>query len=175
VPDEAIRFTLDGVPGFALGPYDGALRAAIVAMKRGARDPLDAFVTLLERAPISGALVPLPTTGRRVAERGFDQSVVIARRLATRRAIACVELLRKHGRPQAGRGRNERLAAHGRFRLRDDVVLPTAATLLDDVCTTGATLRDATHTLRQAGVDVVGLVVLARRGTPPRALRSYLS
>jgi len=81
-PLDAQAFDLDGVPAFALGAYDGALRRAIVALKHGARDPLDAFAALLAVAPVAGVLVPVPTTRRRAAERGFDQSAELARRLA---------------------------------------------------------------------------------------------
>jgi predicted amidophosphoribosyltransferase len=163
-PEDAAHFAIDGIPAFALGSYEGALRSAIVAMKRGARDPLDAFAALLERAPLAGALVPLPTTRRRIAERGFDQSVELARRLAARRGVPSVELLAKHGRPQEGRNRVDRLAARDRFRLRPGIAAPPVATLLDDVCTTGTTLRDAARTLRAAGVEVRAIVVVAHRG-----------
>ncbi len=164
---DAVRFVLDGIPAFALGPYDGALRRAIVAMKNGERDPLDAFADLLAaRAPLDGALVPLPTSRARRAERGFDQSIQLARRVAVRRGgVTCAELLDKRGSAQEGLRRRERLAATGRFRLRADVPLPNAVTLLDDVCTTGATACDAAGILRAAGVDVRGIVVVARSGT----------
>ncbi|MBV9440032.1 MAG: hypothetical protein JOZ24_08595, partial [Candidatus Eremiobacteraeota bacterium] len=108
---------LDGVPAFALGAYEGALRRAIVAMKHGVRDPLDSFVELLDAAPIAGAIVPLPTTRSRAAQRGFDQAVELARRVARRRGVPCSELLRKRGRPQEGLGRTQRLHAAGRFAL----------------------------------------------------------
>jgi predicted amidophosphoribosyltransferase len=77
----------------------------------------------------------------------------------------CAELLDKRGRAQEGRTRLERLAATGRFQLRPGVPLPDAVTLLDDVCTTGATARDAARVLRAAGVDVKGLVFVARSGS----------
>jgi predicted amidophosphoribosyltransferase len=184
-PGAALEFDVDGVPAFALGPYEGALRRAVVALKHGERDPLDALAALLERAPVAGVLVPVPTTRRRAAERGFDQSAELARRLAARRGLPYAELLAKHGRAQAGRGRSERLAASGRFGLRaaaggrlalraragpsasltlpsESLALPRAVTLLDDVCTTGATLRDALWTLREHAVDVRQIVVVAR-------------
>jgi predicted amidophosphoribosyltransferase len=165
-PLDAIAFALDGIPGFALGAYDGALRRAIVAMKNGERDPLDSFAELLAaRAPLEGALVPLPTSRARRAERGFDQGVELARRIAARRGVPCAELLEKRGAPQEGLGRSARLAAAGRFRLRAGVALPDAATLLDDVCTTGATARDAVRLLRSAGIDVRRIVVVARSGS----------
>lgn len=170
-----IAFAVDGVPAFALGAYDGPLRQAVVAMKRGQRDPVDAFAALLAAAPLPlhGPLVPLPTTGRRAAARGFDQAVLLARALARLRGVACVELLDKRGRPQAGRSRRERLAGSGRFRLRAGVPAPPEVTLLDDVCTTGATLRDALRTVSDAGIVARGIVVVARAdGTHPASGRS---
>ncbi|HEV2642177.1 MAG TPA: hypothetical protein VGT98_05700 [Candidatus Elarobacter sp.] len=156
---------LDGIPAFALGAYEDALRRAVVAMKAGERDPLDAFAELLAaRAPLEGALVPLPTSRARRVERGFDQSIELARRVAERRGVTCAEVLEKRGRPQEGCGRRERLAAAGRFRLCADVLVPAAVTLLDDVFTTGATARDAARVLRAAGADVRGIVVVARSG-----------
>ena len=160
---DALDFEIDGVPAFALGVYDDALRKAIVAMKRGERDPLDAFVELLvARAPVVGTLVPMPTSRRRAAARGFDQSVEIARRLALRRNLSCAHVLEKHGGAQAGLGRGARLAASGRFRVRRGVALPDRATLVDDVVTTGATAADAIATLRAAGVRVRRIVAVAR-------------
>ena len=164
------RFSVGGVPGVALGAYDGALRRAVVAMKRGERDPLDAFAALFDGMPLEGVLVPVPTTRRRVAARGFDQGVMLARRLAARRGLVCGELLVKRGRPQEGRNRRDRLAAVGRFGLRPGAVLPDTVTLVDDVCTTGATLRDAAGTLRAAGVTVLGAAVVARAAAEPRGL-----
>jgi predicted amidophosphoribosyltransferase len=162
-PRDAIAFELGGVPAFALGRYDGALRRAILAMKNGGRDPLDAFAELLAaRAAVSGVLVPLPTSRARVLERGFDQSTEIARRFARRRNAAVAEVLTKRGAPQDGRSRHERLSAAGRFRVRPGARLPRRVTLLDDVCTTGATVRDAASLLRAAGVEVRRMLFLAR-------------
>ena len=156
-------FRLDGVPGFALGPYDGALRRAIVAMKHGERDPLDAFADLLAaRATIDGVILPLPTSRSRAAERGFDQAVELGRRLAARRGLACAHVLVKRGAPQEGRTRRQRLDASGRFALRHGVRLPDRVTLVDDVCTTGATARDAIGVLRAAGLDVRRIIMIAR-------------
>ena len=162
-----VAFVLESLPGVALGPYDGTLREAIVAMKRGERDLLDAFAALLDAVPVTGTLVPLPTTRRRANDRGFDQSVVLARKMAARRGLAWAHVLEKRGDPQVGLGRRGRLAAAGRFRVRDSAPLPVTATLIDDVCTTGATTRDAEAVLRAAGVTVAGLIVLARAGGTP--------
>ena len=164
---DTLAFALDGVPAFALGRYEGSLVRAIVAMKKGRRDALDAFAGLLAaRAPLDGTLIPLPTTRGRIVDRGFDQSVELARRLATLRGLAVADVLEKRGAPQAGRNRLGRLATAERFRVRRGAALPTVATVLDDVSTTGATVRDALRVLREAGVDVRRVVVLARTAEP---------
>jgi predicted amidophosphoribosyltransferase len=160
---DAIDFEVDGIPAFALGAYDGPLRRAIVAVKHGERDPLEPLAELLAaRAPVIGVLVPLSTSWSRSAERGFDQSVELARRIARRRGLTCAEPLHKHGAAQDGRSRAARLRATGRFRLDARVELPAIVTLLDDVCTTGATASDAVRTLVAAGIAVRRLVFVAR-------------
>lgn len=147
------------------------MRRAVVALKHGQRDVLDAFADLLaERAPLEGTLVPLPTTRARAAQRGFDQSIELARRISVRRGMPCEQLLEKRGGAQAGRSRRERLAARSAFRLRG-TLRPPSVTLVDDVCTTGATAADALESLAGAGVRVHGLVFVAR--TPPDRSRTH--
>ena len=169
-----MRFTLDGIPGFALGAYEGALRRAVIAMKRGERDPLDVFAALLHAgAPtLSGTLVAVPTTRRRVAARGFDQGFALAQRLGVLRELPAQRLLHKRGSPQEGRGRVERLAATGRFSLLRGAERPARVTLIDDVCTTGATLADAVETLWLADVEVTRILVVARADLTSSALRA---
>ncbi len=157
---------IGGLPVTAAGEYAGPLREAVLATKRGERAYLDPLAGLL--APLIGAgsvVVPLVTTRGRAAERGFDQARELARRVAVLRSAACADVLRKRGAAQRGLGRAERLTASGRFALRPEARLPARAVLLDDVVTTGATLRDAARLLAGAGCAVLGAVVVAR--TPP--------
>jgi len=159
---DAVHFHISGVPGVAIGPYDGDLRAAIVAMKRGERAYLDAFAAILACHITPGTiLVPLPTTRRRRNVRGFDQAIELARRVAMLTGAMTHDVLRKRGAAQRGLGRLARLNAWGRFALRADAMLPVEAVVVDDVFTTGGTLRDGIATLRAAGVQVTGVVVLA--------------
>ncbi len=147
---------------YAAGAYDGDLRAAILAMKRGERAYLEPLAALLARAVPPGAiLVPAVTTRGRAAERGFDQARELARRAATRCGASVADLLRKRGAAQRGRTRAARLAGCDRFRLRPGVPLPGCVVLVDDVVTTGATLRDAAGALAAGGVVVAGAVVVA--------------
>jgi len=138
------------------------VRAALLAMKRGERAYLGPLAALLgPLLPAGAVLVPVPTTRRRAAERGFDQAVELAHRAAASRTGRIVAALRKTGAAQRGRGRDERLAAAGRFHVP---VAPDAGPvwLVDDVVTTGATLLDAAGALRAAGWRVAGAVVVAQ-------------
>ena len=159
----SVEIVLEGVSVRAASEYEGAVRDAILALKRGERAYLDPRARLV--APLvrpDTAIVPVTTTHRRAAERGFDQARELARRVAELRSGTLADLLRKRGTAQRGLGRDERLVARGRFTLRPGVVLPPEVLLLDDVITTGATLRDAARVLAVAGCTVLGAVVVAR-------------
>ena len=169
-PRDAIeRFSTGGLRVAASARYEGAIRAAVLAMKRGRRDVAAALGDLLaERlgncVPRDAALVPAPTTRARRRERGFDQAEVLARRVARRLDVSCADLLRRvPGAPQQGRSRAERVGSQARFALSGAAFGPSLRVMLvDDVVTTGATLRDAAAALEAAGVEVLGAIVAAR-------------
>lgn len=165
-PQRARRVHAFGIDVIAAGEYDGVLRDAIVAMKRGERAYLDALAPLLvPHCPPGASIVPLPTLLARARERGFDQSVELARRVGAELGRPPALVLRKAGAAQRGRDRDARLNAQITFSLQPRIALPKEAVLLDDVCTTGATISAAAGTLGAAGVTVRGAVVLA--WTPP--------
>jgi len=154
---------LDRLTVRAAGEYAGPVRDAVLALKRGERAFLDPLAALLSRyVAAHSVLVPLRTTRRRAAERGFDQASELAQRVAGLRCGECADVLLKRGAAQRGLGRGERLDARGRFALRPGAVVPPRAVLLDDVVTTGATLRDAAGLLTASGCSVLGAVVVAR-------------
>jgi predicted amidophosphoribosyltransferase len=146
----------------AFGLYEGALRAAVLALKDGRRDVAEALGS--RAAPLvarNSVLVPIPTTSRRLRARGVDGVAAVARSAA---AIAGATVLaaldQQSGDAQRGRSRVERLAASGRFACSAGVAA-RRVTLFDDVCTTGSTLRDCAAAVRRAGGIVEDAVVLA--------------
>jgi predicted amidophosphoribosyltransferase len=160
---EPVRLPFEDLMIHAAGDYAGPLREAILAVKRGERACLEPLAALLAPlVPAGTALVPVTTSRGRAARRGFDQARELAERVARLRSGWTADVLRKRGGPQRGLGRMERLAASGRFALRRGAELPSAAVIIDDVVTTGATLLDAAETLEDAGCRVIGAVVLAR-------------
>jgi predicted amidophosphoribosyltransferase len=123
------------------------LAAGLAAVAAGLAEP-PAVVTWVPTAP-----------GRRRA-RGYDQSELLARAVARRLGRPARGLLRRRpGRPQTGLDRAGRSAGPG----YDTLVVPGGPVLLvDDVCTTGATLRGAVAALRAAGAEGVTATVVAR-------------
>ena len=137
-----VRFPTLGVTAF--GSYEGALRAAVLAVKDGRRDVAEALGLLVASFVRQGSLlVPVPTTPRRRRSRGFDGVTAIARHAAEIAGANVLDALaRRTGDSQRGKSRSERLAARGRFCCNSNRVASQSVTLFDDVCTTGATLRD---------------------------------
>jgi ComF family protein len=169
-PGAAVAFALNGLPCAALGPYDGALRTAVLACKHGRRDVVETLARLiaarfgLRLAELRSTLVPVPTTRARRKERGFDQGVLLATGIARRLGIPVAAVL-EHvaGHPQHGRNRAARLDTANRFRCLDvRAVAGQTVVIVDDVATTGATLRDAAATLAHAGAHLLGALVVAR-------------
>jgi len=153
---------------YAVGQYGGTLRRAVLAYKRGRRDIGDALAALLvERlmplVPRDAIVVPVPTHARRRRERGFDQSVRLAHACGIASGLPVIVALRQvAGDGQRGRDRSARLRARGRFAcVAPELVAGASIVLLDDVLTTGATLRDCAATLAACGADVRAAVVIA--------------
>jgi ComF family protein len=121
----------------------------------------------------SGALlVPIPVTAQRLAERGYNQSWELIKALRRRLPAPCPPALAtalvrlshtpdQHSLDRAQRLRNLRsaFAAHPD---RVEQLRGRAVLLVDDVCTTGATLDCAAHALLQAGTRQIDALVFAR-------------
>lgn len=112
-------------------------------------------------------IVPLPTIGRHVRERGLDHTLLIAKRLAKLRGRyyrVSKALLRSQNSIQVGSNRAQRLSqAQTAYTIKKDTALSPNATyiLLDDVWTTGASIQAATKILRQAGAKNIIICLLA--------------
>ena len=106
-----------------------------------------------------------PTSSSRRRGRGYDQSELLARAVARQLGIPCRRLLyRDHSRPQTGRTRQERL--HGPLFRARPLSRAVSVLVIDDVVSTGSTLKAAAHALELAGAHQVGLFAVA--ATPER-------
>lgn len=121
-----------------------------------------AFPVLPLETPATLSGVPLHWM--RYCARGFNQSTLLAKELAETWNASYRNLLRKTRSTgsQVGRTGNERRQSLlGAFRLRNTFVLPRTVVLIDDLCTTGATLEECARVLKSAGVLHVSAVVVA--------------
>lgn len=142
----------EGLNGFsAVCSYTGRARSAVLRMKDGwYRYPIDAFAVLIaenarELIETADVITAVPTGRARRAELGYAQSRMIAKLCAAerwenaRRSYAVSE-------PEGAAGRK--------------------ILLIDDVCTTGATLSCIAEKLRKAGAESVSAAVFARTPKP---------
>ena len=121
------------------------------------------------QAGVADLVLPMPLHPRRLAERGFNQAVELARPLARARelplGLAVVRKLRDIP-AQAGLDREARLRnPRGVFEC-DMSLHGQRVIVVDDVMTTGATLGELARTLKRQGASWVGNVVVARTPAP---------
>ena len=162
-----------GLPVRAAGTYAGPLRMAIHRYKyRGepglAAELGDLVASLLAADLARGArvdvIVPVPLHPRRVRERGYDQTALLAERVASRTDVPLRTALRRvrHLRPQIELDRPERLRnVSGAFAGVSGSLRGTAVALVDDVVTTGATLRETARAARRCGARRVRAYAVA--------------
>lgn len=165
----------------AVERYDAEAREAIRALKYRGRsrlarplaNSLVPFVqTLIDSDPSALWVVTwAPTSDRRRRERGYDQAELLARHLAASTGLVHRRLLRRVSTAhQTGSRRAARLVGPefvGKPAVSNHVIV------VDDVTTTGSTLRAAARALAEAGALRVVCLAVAR--TPERADRSVES
>ncbi len=156
----------------ALWSYRPPLDSVVRGLKFGRLDYLGRHLAaaladrLGPRLAGCDGVVPVPLHWRRRLARGYNQAERIARPLAGRLGLPCVQALsrRRATPPQSLLGREERLAnLRKAFRApRPDRVRGLHVLLVDDVATTGATLDAAAAALKKAGAAAVTALVVGR-------------
>jgi ComF family protein len=147
---------------------------AVHALKYGglpriADDLATAMLDLRPRTDGPSALIPIPLASKRLRERGYNQSEVLARALARKWRIPVLPdlLVRTRETPtQTALTPETRLAnVAGAFVAAKP---PASAVLIviDDVFTTGATLAETARALEQAGAKTVYGITFARAAIP---------
>lgn len=140
----------------------GAARAELAQGRCEALGPRRPGSSAGVDAPV---LVPVPSTTRAARERGGDHMRRLASSVARRQRLRCDALLRV-GRPiqdAAGLGAAARTAnVAGAYVCRGGAPARAGPVILvDDVITTGASLREATRCLTAAGYRVQAFAVIA--------------
>jgi ComF family protein len=164
-----------GVPVFAGARYAEPLASALQRFKYADAPELSRVLAVQSVRGIDllgiepgDMWVPVPLHPLRLAERGYNQSALLAAELA-RVAGGPLDARRlrrlRNTEPQVKRDRRARSenVAHA-FWARPRAVRQRVV-LVDDVVTTGATLGGCIAALRTAGDEVVGCVAVAHAGT----------
>lgn len=165
----------DGHPPRAATQFSGAIRTAILRLKYEGHVevavPL-AHVALVRLEALAedgfDAVVPIPLHPARLAERGFNQSGLVAAEMARHLDARFLPRALRRVRAtdaQATLGREARLEnVRGAFAARPRAgVEGKRVLLLDDVTTTGATLAAAKSALAAAGAKEVFVFALAEQ------------
>lgn len=157
----------------SFGAYDAELRELVVLLKyhgvRALARPMGGWLALaMEHYPelkAAEVIVPVPLHWRQRRARGFNQALLLARALGrwTGLPVQGRWLRRvKNTRSQTGltvRQREENV--RGAFQVRKKLD-KRRILLIDDVCTTGATLNASGGALKRAGAEAVYGLTLAR-------------
>ncbi|HEX2874142.1 MAG TPA: phosphoribosyltransferase family protein [Polyangiaceae bacterium] len=163
--------TIHGLPLLVASHYAPPLSTAITRFKYADRPELARRLAPLLlpglrqlRLPADATLVPVPLHAGRLATRGYNQAALLAQELARQCPWRCEPrfLLRTRATErQVGKAREERLTnALGAFvRSRSG---PAQVVLVDDVVTTGSTVRACAQALADGGAKLVAVVALAR-------------
>lgn len=165
--------------------FEGPARQAVHRLKYAGQRPLAEplarvlyHVWVQERLS-ADVLVPVALHPQREQERGFNQAALLARELARLTGLPVDEASLQRVRatpPQVGLSREERRKnVAGAFLCKGNAIQGKRVALVDDVCTTGATLYAAGQALLQGGAREVWAVTVARSrpgwdgGHPPSA------
>lgn len=150
------------------GLHEGALQKAISLFKfhgiKRLSYPLSEKI-LLKQLPQADMLLPVPLHKKRLKYRGFNQSALLGKYIAQRSGMPLTlnTLVRiKNTIPQVGLSAVDReLNIKNAFDvISEEKVKGKKIMLVDDVFTTGATVRECSRVLKRAGAEKVYVVTL---------------
>ncbi len=160
---------IDGIRSFAF--FQGVMRDAIHRFKYSRRTELALtfgamLKTYLSDHPLPvDVIVPVPLYPTQERSRGYNQSLLLANALAELVHLPVIASSLKRiraTRPQYNlNARERRENVHGAF-VGDDRVAGMRVLILDDVCTTGATMDECSIALKKSGARSVWGLALAR-------------
>jgi len=151
---------------------EGSAREVVHHLKYGGWPGVAAAMALAMRGlePLTRdvVLLPIPLSAKRLRKRGYNQAAVLAAALgsATGLVVDADLLHRARDTPTQTALTPEARAANVKGAFMAPARVQGTFVLVDDVCTTGATLASAATALREAGAARVDAVTFARAPLP---------
>lgn len=133
--------------------------------KSAYKDLGDLILGALPELPAETVVVPIPTIPNHIRIRGYDHTLLIAKYIAKERNLKCKKILsRQQNTKQLGLSAQQRddNAKHA-FVLSGNVCKETPYLLVDDIITTGATVKYASKKLAEAGAEHVWVAAVAKQ------------
>lgn len=157
----------------AVGLYEKGLMSCVLSLKQTPHIPtkLDVLLFAAYSKSFSGhidQILPIPLSRKRMYERGFNQSLVLAEALSEKAGVPMntSTLIRKvhTEKNRAGMDKKAREeTVKDAFKIRNASSIEGRTLLLvDDVFTSGATVSSAARVLKDAGADKVSVLTIAR-------------
>ncbi len=173
-PANIWQSTQKTLPILAWGDYNSVLRQAIFQLKYRQSPRMaqslgiwlaQAWVDLKLKGLPPLIVVPIPLHQDRLQERGFNQAELIAQHFCryANLPLAPNGLIRSQSTVAMHQLNDQQRAETMKnvFAVGSGIKPGQAVLLLDDIYTSGATIRAAKQTLNQAGIRVFGVVVLS--------------
>lgn len=157
----------------AAGFYEKALSASLLNLKKTPFVPQilqDIFIRAFERSGFTDAsmIIPVPISKRRLKERGFNQSLILAEILAKASGIKMnADVLKRKGHTAKHRAAMDRKSRFDSVENVFEVKIPQLirgekVLLIDDVFTSGATVSNCAKALKESGAKKIYVLTVAR-------------
>ncbi len=159
----------------SVGAYEGLLLEAIARFKfRGVAYlayPLGTLLAEYDDPDFAfqeiDLVIPVPLHPQRLRARGYNQSLLLARRVSRRRSLPLNFTALVRARPTVPQtqlsGPERQKNIRGAFEVRDAArIRGKKILLIDDVFTTGATVQECARVLLRAGAERVDVLTVAR-------------
>ena len=113
-------------------------------------------------------IIPVPISKNKMLQRGYNQSLLIAKEIAKRMKNVQLEdkvlIKQTENKPQSSLNRKQRLKnVKNVYNVQNEQKIKEKNLLLfDDIFTTGATVNECAKTLKQAGTNQIGVLTIAK-------------
>lgn len=169
IPITPLARQIESFTVLATAPHEGVLQSAIHALKYANQPHLAQRLGLrlaqriLNDSLTFDRIIPVPLHITRQAKRGYNQSKELALALSLQTGIPVAEDFlqrQRETRPQVGLSRQERLTNVAGAFVASHTVSEKRLLVIDDVCTTGSTLKACAEALYQQGaIEVMALTL----------------